>query len=215
MKNSNGQTLWPSVSTIRDARVAGRPSIGTDVANELNELFFAANPEERRLILLNLDVIAPLPTQRTEPSREDTLSARLEAAVLSRNREAFAQELAQALQVSRMQARRIADDDLGEPIVTAAKALNFRRGALYRILLFINIGRSIARVRALSELYHELAAEAAEHMVAIWRALPRTESPVEHHQPLLWDDQSATRARMASAIANRVQLPAPQRRDAS
>ena len=215
MKDSNGQPLWPCVSTIRDGRIAGRPPIGTDVASELNELFFTANPEERRLILLSLDVILPLPIERTGYSRGGSLSARLEAAVLSRNREAFAQELAQALQISRMQARRITDDDLGEPIVTAAKALNIRRGALYRILLFANIGRSLARVRALSELYHELAADAAEHMVAIWRALPKAESAVERHRPLLWDDQSATRARMASAIANRAQLPAPQRRDAS
>ena len=215
IKNSNGQPLWPSGSTARGSRIARRPPIGIDVAVELNELFFAANPEERRLILLNLDVIAPLPIKPPEYLREDSLSRRLEAAVLSRNREGFAQELAQALQISRMQARRIADDDLGEPIVTAAKALNIRRGALYRILLFVNIGRSIARVRALSELYHVLAAGAAEHMAAIWRALPKAESPVERHQPLLWDDQSAARARMASAIANRAQLPTPQRRDAS
>ena len=215
MKNSNGQLLRPAASTIRDGQVAGAPPIGTDVATELNELFFAANPDERRLILLNLDVIAPMPVKPTEYSREDSLGRRLEAAVLSRNREAFAQELAQALQISRLQARRIADDDLGEPIVTAAKALNVRRGALYRILLFVNVGRSIARVRALSELYHELAASAAEHMAAIWRALPKAESPVERHQPLLWDDQSATRARMARAIADRAQLPALPRQNAS
>lgn len=216
MKNSGGPPLWPAVSTFRDGRVADRAPIGTDVATELNELFFAASSEERRLILLSLDVIVPLSIKPTEYSREDSLGRRLEAAVLSRNREAFAQELAQALQISRLQARRIVDDELGEPIITAAKALNIRRGALYRILLFVNVGhRSIARVRALSELYHELDARAAEHMAAIWRALPKAEIPLERRQPLLWDDQSATRARMASAIANRVQLPAPPQRDAS
>lgn len=215
--NCNGQPqpLWPSRSTIRNGELAGEPPIGFDIASELNELFFTANPEERRLILMNLDVIAPFPAKRKERPREDGLSARLEAAVLSRNREAFAQDLAQALQISRAQARRIADDDLGEPIVTAAKALNIRRGALYRILLFVNIGRSVARVQALTELHHELSVEAAEQMAAIWRALPKVHRATERHQPVLWEDKSTSGVRRGSAITNHPLLAAPQRRDAS
>lgn len=193
----------------------GASTIDLANASELNELFFAANADERRLILLNLDVIAPLPTSRIEQSRGDRLSTRLEAAVLARNREAFAQDLAQALQISRAQARRIGDDELGEPIVAAAKALNIRRGALYRILLFVNIGRSVERIRSLSELHHDLPAQAAKHMVAIWRALSNVDRPTERHQTLLWEDKSTTRARMASPIANRGLVPLAQRRDAS
>jgi hypothetical protein len=207
--------LAGEISRTRNGELASLPPIGIEIASELNELFFTANPEERRLILMNLDVIAPLPAKRTEPSREDSLGARLEAAVLSRNREAFAQDLAQALQISRAQARRIADDDLGEPIVTAAKALNIRRGALYRILLFVNIGRSVARVQALTELHHALPVEAAEQMAAIWRALPKIDRTTERHQPVLWEGKSTTGARRESAIKNHPLLAAPQRRDAS
>ena len=213
MSSCKEQPHGLGVSTIRNGEFVG-PTIGLDIASGLNELFFAAAPDERRLILLNLEVIAPLLTRTTEWSRGDRLSARLEAAVLARNREAFAQDLAQALQVSRAQGRRIADDELGEPIVIAAKALNIPRGALYRILLFVKIGRSVTRIRSLSELHHELPAQAAEHMVAIWRALPNVDRPTERHQTVLWED-TMTRARMASSIANRALLPAPQRRDAS
>jgi hypothetical protein len=193
------------------------PTIAEGVAGELNELFLAANPDERRLILLNLDVIAPFPAGRMRLPRDRSIAERLEAAVLSRNREAFAQHLAQALQISRAQARRVADDDFGEPIVTAAKALNIRRGALYRILLFVDIGHSVARVQALAELHHELPVASAEHMVAIWQSLPTTERPNERHRPLLWGDNSTVHRREPKPLAHHgasIQ-PAAQRRDAS
>jgi hypothetical protein len=212
--NGRRQLLWPSGSTMLNGEITREAPIAVHVATTLNELFFAANPDERRLILLNLDVIAPFSVGRVTLSREDSLSGRLEAAVLSRNREAFAQQLAQALHISRSQARRVADDDLGEPIVTAARALNMRRGALYRILLFVNLGRSVARVQALTELHHELPAQAAEHMVAIWQSLPKVDRPAERHQPMLWNDDS-TRPRTISAIAHHADLSPLEKRDAS
>ena len=212
--NGQRQPLWPSGSTMLNGELTREAPIAVHVATTLNELFFAANPDERRLILLNLDVIAPFSVGRMTLSREDSLSGRLEAAVLSRNREAFAQHLAQALHISRSQARRVADDDLGEPIVTAAKALNMRRGALYRILLFVNVGRSVARVQALTELHHELPSQAAEHMVAIWQSLPKVDRPAERHQPMLWNDDSM-RSRTVSAIARQADLSPPEKRDAS
>jgi hypothetical protein len=213
--NGQQQILWPSGSTMLNAEVTRDAPIAVHVATALNELFFAANPDERRLILLNLDVITPFSAARSTLARDDGLGGRLEAAVLSRNREAFAQHLAQALHISRAQARRVADDDYGEPIVTATKALNMRRGALYRILLFVNVGRSMARVRALTELHRELPAQSAEHMVAIWRSLPKLDRSTERHQPMLWDDNVAARPRTVSAIAHRADLPPLEKRDAS
>jgi hypothetical protein len=213
--NGRRQPLWPSGSKTRDGELTREAPMAKHTATALNELFFAANCDERRLILLNLDVIAPLSVGRGTLSHEDGLSGRLEAAVLSRNREAFAQHLAQALHISRLQARRVADDDLGEPIVTAAKALNMRRGALYRILLFVNVGRSMARVQALTELHHELPWQSAEHMVAIWQSLPHVERPVERHRPTLWNEDSTTRPRTINAIAHHADLAPPEKRDAS
>jgi hypothetical protein len=213
--NGQRQPLLSSGSTMRNGELTRDAPITVHIATALNELFFTANPDERRLILLNLDVIAPFSVGRSTPPREDGLSGRLEAAVLSRNREAFAQHLAQALYISRLQARRVADDDLGEPIVTAAKALNIRRGALYRILLFVNVGRSVAQIQALTELHHELSLQSAEHMVAIWQALPNVERPAEWHRPMLWNDESTARPRTISAIAHRAALSPPEKRDVS
>ena len=70
----------------------------------------------------------------------------------------FAQHLAHSLQIPRAQARRIAGDDLGEPIVIAAKALTMPRDVVYRILLFVNttVGHSVERVHALAALYDEM-----------------------------------------------------------
>jgi hypothetical protein len=148
-------------------------------------------------------------------SRHDNLSGRLEAAVLSRNRDTFARDLAEALHISRAQAHRVADDDLGEPIVTAAKALDIRRVALYRILLFVNIGRSVARVQALTELHHQLPRQTAEHMVAIWQSLPKVDRAAARHKPLLWEDNQSSRSRIASATTHHALLPPPKQRDAS
>ena len=66
--------------------------------------------------------------------------------------------LAHSLHIPRAQARRIAGDDLGEPIVTAAKALTMPRDVVYRILLFVNttVGHSVERVHALAALYDEM-----------------------------------------------------------
>lgn len=215
MSSGYGQPFRSAASFMRDDGRTYRAPIDLDVATTLNELFFAASPDERRLILLNLDVIAPFPAGRMKLSPEDSLSGRLEAAVLSRNRETFAQHLAQALHISRAQARRVADDDLGEPIVTAAKTLDIRRGALYRILLFVNIGRSVARVQALTELHHELPRRAAEHMVAIWQSLPNVDRPAERHQPALWEDNPSSRPRIASTMRQQALLAPPNQRDAS
>jgi hypothetical protein len=191
------------------------PPFPADVARELNELFFAANADERRLILSNLDLIAPFPAGPLKLAPASGLGERLEIAILSRNREAFAQLIAHALQISRAQARRLADDDLGEPIVTAAKAINIGRGPLYRMLLFVNmrIGDSVARVQALAELHHKLPMQAAQQMVAIWQSLPNTDRLADRHRPLLSDDKIAHRQRTnaAAPLASSNSRPAERR----
>jgi hypothetical protein len=179
--------------------------IGTETASELNELFFAANANERRLILLNLQIVAPFSVAKAAILRNAEIVRRLETAALARNREDFAGHLAQSLKVSHTQARRIASDDLGEPIITAAKALAMPRDVVYRILLFANttVGHSVERVHALATLYDEITAQAAEHMVAIWQALQKNERAADRHRPLLWNDEARARARSATETARR------------
>jgi uncharacterized protein (DUF2336 family) len=194
--------------------------ISKPIANELNELFFAANAEERRLILLNLEIAAPLPAGRVTLTQDPALAQALERAALGRNREEFAATLSEALQIPHLQALRIARDELGEPIVTVAKALRMPRDLLYRILLFVNtsVGHSVERVHALANLYDDMTIQTAEHMVAIWQALKqverqdlsadtraeeRDERKAARHQPLFWNDEGRARARTTSVTTRR------------
>jgi len=194
--------------------------IGASVAAELNELFFAATADERRLILLNLNIVAAPPNRGAGIVHDATIGPRLETALLARKREDFAQQLARSLRISREQARLIASDELGEPIVVAAKALGIAREVLYRILLFINtaVGHSVERVHALAELHDAISAEAVEHLVAIWQAVDASTvarpGPAGSHQPLLANERASVRPAAsiqgAPAAVRRI-----ERRDAS
>jgi hypothetical protein len=182
-----------SIAQSGDKPAAPRQNVGrpparmsAEIAGELNELFFAATADERRLILLNLHIAAALPAAAPNAVRHSTIGRQLEAAALGRRREEFAQVLAQSLRISREQALRVAGDEFGEPIVVAAKALAIPRDQLYRILLFVNtaVGHSVERVHALATLYDEMTVQAAQDLVATWQALPvatgRTAEPRRH-----------------------------------
>ena len=179
-------------------------AIDPTTADELNEQFFAANVHERRLILLNLDIVAPIPAWLVAISPDPSIGRRLETAALARNREDFAQHLVSALQIARTQARRVVGDDLGEPVAVAAKALGLPRDALYRILMFVNptVGHSVERVHALAVLYDEMPAAAAAGMVAIWQALPGgSERGEARYQPVT-AEEAPSRPR-AAAVTQR------------
>jgi len=187
-------------------------------ANELNTLFFASTEEERRLILLNLHIVAPLSAGEIAIMREPSIAQRLEAAALGSYREDLAKQFALALHIPHEQARRITRDNFGEPMVVAVKALSAPRDVFHRILMFANpaVGHSVERVQALAALFDEMTLPAAEGMIAIWQALEIKERSAAKHKPVHWDDQD-TRARPAAAIPRRPQI-APrttERRSAS
>lgn len=189
-----------------------------DIAGDLNEQFFAADANDRRLILLSFHIVVPAATDRTELADDASVGRRLETAALTRNREDFAQQLAHALHIPRAQARRIVGDELGEPIVIVAKALKLARDVVHRILLFANpaVGHSVERVHALATLYDEMTLQAAEQMVAIWQSLRNHERPAVPHRPVHWNDERS-RARTATTTVRRappVHRPS-ERRDGS
>jgi hypothetical protein len=187
-------------------------------ASVLNELFFTANAQERRLILLNFDVVAPVPAGRVGVSFDPSVGRRFEAAALAGNNEEFAQLLARALRISREQARRMARDELGEPVAVAGKALGLARDVLHRILLFVNpaVGHSVERVHALAALYDAMTPQAAQGMVEIWQALPQNERAGAKHQPLTWDEVMRRGARAAPAAPRTAPAPRTnERRNAS
>ncbi|HVZ54994.1 MAG TPA: DUF2336 domain-containing protein [Pseudolabrys sp.] len=155
-------------------------------ADDLADVFFAASPQERRLILANLDLAA---LAAAPPVATADTPARLESAALKRNTGELVRTLEVALGVTRELAERIVSDGSGEPLVVAAKALGMPAPALQRILLVLDpaIGQSIARVYGLAQLFEELTPATAAHMVAIWRAPPGRARPP--HEPAYWDDE--------------------------
>ena len=156
-------------------------------ANDLVDLFFAASPEERRLILDNLDVTES-PSCAPAPAAEDTIS-RLETAALKRNASEFIRTLEQALGISHALAERIVRDPSGEPLVVAARALAMPAPVLQRILLMLDpaIGQSIERVYGLARLFEDVSPQTATHMVAIWQEQQGRVRP--SHEPVYWDDE--------------------------
>jgi len=195
--------------TGSEARAAATPdAIDAITAGELNELFFTANAIERRLILLNLEIVAPLAAQHTGVARDLLVGRRLEAAALAHNQDDFALGLVSALRIPHAQARRIAADDLGEPVVVACKALAVPRDVLYRILMFVNpaVGHSVERVHTLAALYDDLTPRAALGMIAIWQALQRPERAAARYQPVTSDGDVRARAR-AAPVVQRPSLP--------
>jgi hypothetical protein len=151
-------------------------------ASELSELFYAARVPERRLILINLEY-APLIPSQPLPETQRTDVWRLESAALEPNAEMLIRELERMLEVSRAQARRIVNDELGEPIVVAAKAMDLPADALQRLLLCWSrwVGQGVDRICELTDLYAEISTDAAYRLIAIWREDKRVENePVQH-----------------------------------
>jgi hypothetical protein len=187
-----------------------RGTMDTTTAAELDDVFFTAAEHERRLILLNLHIAAPMSPGQVVVLRDPGIGERLEAAAMGNHREDLVKQFAEALRIPREQARRIVRDDHGEPIVVAVKALGISRDVVYRLLMFVNpaVGHSVERVHALATLYDEMTAQAAEGMVAIWQALRGETRATAKHQPLLWNDERS-RARPAAATARRP-LAAPR-----
>jgi hypothetical protein len=180
---------------------------GHTEASELSELFYAAGAAERRLILINLDYAMVAPAEpATIMQRTDIW--RLESAALQHNGEAVVRELERMLRLSRAQARRIVNDELGEPIAVAAKALNLPSDVLQRMLLFMNphVGQSVDRVYQLAELYGEISVDAARRLVAIWRDADRTEAVKVQYESVAWRTAADNARRALSEVSRRPEL---------
>ena len=156
--------------------------------DDLVEMFFAAGADERRLVLSNLDAAATAPVRRP-PATSSEVIRRLETAALQHNAGEFGRILARALGISHALAERVTRDQSGEPLVIAARALGMTAAVLQRILLFLNpvIGQSVERVHDLARLFDDLAPEAAERMLGIWRKTGTQSRPV--HEPVHYDDE--------------------------
>jgi hypothetical protein len=156
--------------------------------------FLTGGAEERRAILAEFgDAPAAGATHLPAPAPEAI--ARLEATALAERPDDFARELQHLLLVSRETAQEIVDDNRGEPVMIAARALEIPGNVLLRILLFLNpaVGRSVERVFDLMDLFTRITPEAARALAAGWRDHKTGERRTARYQPALWDDETAAR----------------------
>ncbi|MEA2937259.1 MAG: hypothetical protein QOC56_763 [Alphaproteobacteria bacterium] len=195
-----------TIPALRDERTEAG---GGSDATELCELFFAAGAPERRLILMNLDYATSTPREPPAPMQRADIW-RLESSALQHNTEAVVRELERALGVSLRLARRIVGDELGEPIVVAAKAMQLPADVVQRMVLFMNprVGQSVDRVYELADLYSEIGVDAARRMIAIWRDAGAAEEHSGRHDAQ-WQEAVESARRALSEIS--VRAPARQR----
>jgi hypothetical protein len=203
------QTVSPPIAppAVSKSDEAAAETAGNSAALELCDLFFAASGMERRLILLGLDYSdwppgdPPVPLQRGDIWRMETAALRHNTATVMR-------ELERALGISYQQSRRIVDDELGEPIVVAAKAMCLPADVLQRIVLFMNprVGQSVDRVYELSALYREISVEAARRLVAIMRAAAPAARKSSDTRAFSAAAETARRA-----LTESTRIPAPKR----
>lgn len=191
------------------------PAAPAVTADELTELFFTAEPHERRLVLIHLDAVAA--TDPKPVSGDAEIVRRLETMALRHDRAGFAHEVTGALKLAPAMAQRIVDDITGEPLLVIARVLRMPAAVLQRVLLFLNprVGHSVQRVYELAALYDEISGPAAHHLLWIWR---EAQTPAQTqalaslqptlHDTVLWND-TATSARQAATPQSHKPAPKP------
>jgi hypothetical protein len=167
---------------------------GAPTLVELSELFLSASPQDRQMILLNLEHSPLAQASPVAPDIAQDAIRRMEMAALGHNSESFAQEIERTLHIPRSLARRLIDDQSGEPVLVLAMALGMPPEVLQRILLCLNpaISHSVLRVYELSTLYEEMVPQAALRLVAVWQGMhrlaQRPSATRPAYQPQHYDD---------------------------
>jgi hypothetical protein len=174
----------PLPATAAPAFVAPKPA---DFI-ELRETFFDADPQTRRLILINLDIVAA--KQAPALASGTNIMRYLEQAAIAGRRQEFTTLLQQSLGISRALTTRIVADASGEPFVVAGRALAMPSDVFQRILMFLNpkIGQSVQRVYDLADLFLDLPQDSALHLLSVWRSADRAEARAAIHRPAHWPD---------------------------
>jgi hypothetical protein len=101
----------------------------------------------------------------------------------------FTRELAHILILPTQLARQIVEDQGGEALACAARAIGMPGHAFERIVLFLDpeLGASVQRVYTLSRFYDRLSERVALIMLAAWRGTTAATARSKY-QPALHDD---------------------------
>ena len=189
----------PSVRTPTEAqlRMAANLSMRPNDAAEITDMFFAANTSERALILHNLNEAPLKASARIPAARTKRAIETLEMAAFAEDTENFAREIGEALILPARIATQVVNDQGGEPLACAARALDMSSAAFQRVLMFLNpeFGSSVHNVYRLSRLYDRLTERSALVMLAAWRGSTMAVTRAKYC-PSLYDDE---RSRVRSA----------------
>jgi hypothetical protein len=182
-------------------------------ATELNDIFFAADTRERRLILENLSKAPRQTAVHIEESTAQHAIAALDRMALEADLIGFTYELAHALTLQPHMAQQITNDPGGEALACALKALGMPEHVFQHVLLFLDpeLGASINRVYTLARFYETLSKHAALVLLAAWRGAYT--APRARHRPLLHDEERQrarpAQSRLQSPSFNTTQAPNP------
>lgn len=195
---------------VPPSRILHRGQIG-DKPGDLGQAFLHGNAAQRETIIATLVL---MPSRQADTPPADPAQS-LELAALSRRQGALGEAVARAFGLDSDTARRIAEDESGEPLIVAARALDIGREATARVLLFAHqsVGTSVERIYGLTALYDVLPRAAALTIVRSWQATEGISAPAQRpakHQPVLAQDASdRVGARQAASAAPRpAQRPA-------
>lgn len=185
--------------TEAQLRLASNLSMQPKDAAEINDMFFAAGPSERALILHNLSETPLRASARIPAARAARAVETLEMAAFVGDVENFTLELGETLILPSRVAAQVINDPGGEPLACAARALDMPSAVFQRVLLFLNpeFGSSVNYVYRLSRLYDRLSERSALIMLAAWRGSTMAVARAKY-RPTLYDDERQ-RARPATA----------------
>jgi hypothetical protein len=185
--------------TEAQLRLASNLSMQPKDAAEINDMFFAAGPSERALILHNLSETPLRASARIPAARAARAVETLEMAAFVGDVENFTLELGETLILPSRVAAQVINDPGGEPLACAARALDMPSAVFQRVLLFLNpeFGSSVNYVYRLSRLYDRLSERSARIMLAAWRGSTMAVARAKY-RPTLYDDERQ-RARPATA----------------
>ena len=189
----------PPPPTEAQLRMAANLPMRPNDAAELSDMFFAAGPAERAILLQNL-VDTPLKASARIPAARAARAVQiLEMAAFAEDIENFTLELVEALILPSTIAAQVVNDEGGEPLACAAKALNMPGPVFQRVLLFLNpaLGCSVHYVFRLSRLYDRLSERSALVILEAWRGSAMAVARAKY-RPALHDDERY-RARTAHA----------------
>ncbi|CEJ09937.1 hypothetical protein BN1110_00208 [bacterium YEK0313] len=173
----------PRVGAALEARQSdpAEPELPVPADAELGRRFLDAGPPLRESIIAGLALEAG--SGAGFPAAEPATGRSIELAALSRRPGALAEAIANDLRIDPVTARRIAEDETGEPLVVAARALDLGREAAIRILLFAHaaVATSVERVHGLAALYDAVPRMVAVALVQSWRAAGTAVAQPQRH----------------------------------